>query len=483
MNFFDCHPEFIDSDLRKTRGTTQVTSESLSKRCAVLLPKWSIEGMRVLDLGHCVGAMGHWALANGAAHYTGVDIQEDFCEVSNTLLGNYWESNQYSIVDQDVMQFMRDRVAMGTKYDVVLASGIMHGYINSVGFIELMSKLSTKYIVVESQEVDEGVNPTIAFKVYNMLSNVSGCPYMGWTSVIGFNALRTVMGEYGFNMHGDRIYPEKITGTHDAYNDSVILNQDKMFGTPQRFMVRYTKASGIVKNSLGHKITNNIQKFKPGYINKDNLTIEKAPVWEFDKSVADRFQAEALCNIPDYDRIIDMCLDIANRKYDQESVIVDVGSALGYTMAKFTDAGYINVHGVESSQAMIDAAEFSSSVILSDKFPSDFTCDMVMANWTLHFVNERKEYIQAVYNALNVDGTFILSDKTPQTPTVKELYYDFKRKNGITDEYIYEKEQKLKGYMNLLPIEWYMETLRDIGFKNIQIINGRFGFITFYVEK
>ena len=143
----------------------------------------------------------------------------------------------------------------------------------------------------------------------------------------------------------------------------------------------------------------------------------------------------------------------------------------------------MNVSGVESSKDMIDHSAFASCVTLSNTFPIHWNTNFVMANWTLHFVNERKQYIQDVYTSLSLNGTFILTDKTPQSDAVKKLYYDFKRSNGITDEYIYEKEKKLQGYMNLLPVEWYIETLKEVGFKNVQIINSKYGFVTFYGEK
>jgi SAM-dependent methyltransferase len=178
-----------------------------------------------------------------------------------------------------------------------------------------------------------------------------------------------------------------------------------------------------------------------------------------------------------------MCIDIAKRRCGEDATIVDVGSALGHTIEKFNAASYKNVYGVEASTAMFDNSKYQAYIKVSETFPKEWHADFVMANWTLHFVNERKQYIQDVYNALTSNGTFVLSDKTPQSDDIKELYYDFKRSNGVTDSYIYEKEQKLKGYMNLLPVEWYIDTLKEIGFKNVQIINSRLGFVTFYAEK
>ena len=481
--FFDQYPEFIENDIRKDRGTTTVSSESLSKRCSVLLPSWSVKDKRILDLGSCYGAMGHWSLVQGANHYTGVDIQKDFCNTSIKLLSGHWDSSKFNIVHMDVVQFMKQQIEQGIQYDLVIASGVVHAYINTVEVLELLSKISCKYIVIEGLDSDEDERtPTITFKLYNMVSNILQHPYQGWCAVVGFNALRTIMGEYGFAMQS-RFYPEKIVGTHDAYNDDIKLGQDKIYGVPKRYMVRYEKRKFIRKNSLEHNIVNNVQRYQKSYININKVTINKAPVWEFDDSVAKRFQQEATTNIPDYERVLDMCLDIAKRKIPENSTVIDVGSALGHTIKKFKDAGFKDTFGIESSQAMIDNSSFQDKVTLSSTWPKEFRADFVMANWTLHFVNERKQYIQDIYDSLEPEGIFILSDKTPQTDDVKEMYYDFKRTNGVTDEYIYEKEEKLKGYMNLLPVEWYLDTLQEIGFKNIQIINGRLGFVTFYTEK
>jgi 2-polyprenyl-3-methyl-5-hydroxy-6-metoxy-1,4-benzoquinol methylase len=480
MMFFDSYPEFIESDVRKNRPTTTISSESLSKRCEVLLPKWFIEGKTILDLGHCMGAFGHWALSNGASHYTGVDIQTQFCEKSKTLLGKYWDNSKFTIVQSDVENFLKTTTM---KYDIIVAAGVIHGYMNPIGLVQLMSDVSSEYIVIESQKVDEEECPAIKFKLVNMVSNRDGLPYEGWTSLIGYDALRAVMHEFNFELYGDRLYPKEIIGGHDSFNDNMSSSLTSIFGLPQRYMARYKKRN-TKKNSLQYKIRNNLQEGKRPNIKYDsNVNIQKAVRWKFDAEVAKRFQQEAATNIPDYERVIDLCIDIAKERCDPHCHIVDVGSALGHTIEKFTDAGFINVSGIESSKAMIENSAFSSCVTLSETFPVDWNTNFVMANWTLHFVNERKQYIQDVYTSLSLNGTFILTDKTPQSDAVKKLYYDFKRANGISDEYIYEKEEKLKGYMNLLPIDWYLDTLKEVGFTNIQIINSRYGFVTFYSEK
>ena len=88
-------------------------------------------------------------------------------------------------------------------------------------------------------------------------------------------------------------------------------------------------------------------------------------MWEFDQEVANRFQNEAEHHIPDYHRVIDMCLDIAKQKgFSNEINVVDIGSAAGYTVDKFIKAGYQYTYGVETSQSMIDKSLHKDKIIL-----------------------------------------------------------------------------------------------------------------------
>lgn len=47
---------------------------------------------------------------------------------------------------------------------------------------------------------------------------------------------------------------------------------------------------------------------------------------------------------------------------------------------------------------MVQASEFKSEVILSETFPfAAGPFGFVMANWTLHFIKEREQYLRDVY--------------------------------------------------------------------------------------
>ena len=202
--------------------------------------------------------------------------------------------------------------------------------------------------------------------------------------------------------------------------------------------------------------------------------------WIFDDSVATRFQHEAESHIPSYNIVINKSVDFAKKTLQPDDLIIDVGSALGFTINKFKAAGFKNVIGVDNSTAMISKSLYSDTIVHSSTLPVN-KYKLVLINWTLHFILDKQEYLQSVYNSLD-NGYLILTDKMKQSDKVKEMYYDFKRNNGVADEYIYKKEDSLKTIMHCKSVEWYTSQLTDIGF-DIEIIHADLGFVTFLCTK
>ena len=202
--------------------------------------------------------------------------------------------------------------------------------------------------------------------------------------------------------------------------------------------------------------------------------------WIFDEVVATRFQHEAESHIPSYNVVINKSVDFAKKTLQPDDLIIDVGSALGFTINKFKAAGFKNVIGVDNSTAMISKSLYSDTIVHSSTLPVN-KYKLILINWTLHFILDKQEYLQSVYNSLD-NGYLILTDKMKQSDKVKEMYYDFKRNNGVADEYIYKKENSLKTIMHCKSVEWYINQLTVIGF-NIEIIHADLGFVTFLCYK
>jgi tRNA (cmo5U34)-methyltransferase len=459
--FFEKYNEFVEFDSRKDRLTAPVSAETLESRFEVMLPEWLVRGKRILDVGSALGAAGHWCLSKGAIQYTGVEIQDNYRMLSDRLLEKYWTNfNLVKTLEQ-----------VSGEYDIVIAAGVVHGFFDPYNTLKNISKFSKSYVVIETLSVDDDV-PKIILKEQNMINqNDVDNPFSGWTSLPNQSALTLIMRENGFALDGEPLFPKR-TSKHDAYND---ISKDRI---PMRYIVRYKK-----HNTKLLKLEDSISQNKPSNNPVNYTQFSKIDKWNFDDSVANRFQQEALAHIPDYERVISLCIDIAKRHLHSDDFIIDIGSALGYTVDRFVNSGFSCVMGTECSEPMLNVTKHPERIIHNSKFPTNIPFKLAIANWTLHFIIEREQYIKDVYDNLVDGGLFILTDKTPQSPLIKNLYYDFKRSNGVSDEYIYEKEHKLKGCMHLYPVQWYLDVLNEVGFSNVQIINSNLGFVTFYAEK
>ena len=158
INTFELHPEFIEVDNRKNRPilvpspekngpsySYNVNSGFMFKRHQTLMPMDLIKDRTILDVGGCIGATGDWCLANGAKHYTNIEFQPECAELSEKLLGKYYNNNQYTVVGQSFDNFISDK-----KYDIVLAAGTLYGAFNIFKFIEKMSHLSKQFIIIDA---------------------------------------------------------------------------------------------------------------------------------------------------------------------------------------------------------------------------------------------------------------------------------------------------------------------------------------------
>ena len=202
--------------------------------------------------------------------------------------------------------------------------------------------------------------------------------------------------------------------------------------------------------------------------------------WQFNDEVAARFEAEARGHIPNYEAVVQKCVDIALDAFPQKKAkIIDVGSATGYTMERLSAAGFSEVYGVDSSKAMIERSRLRDKVFHSNSFPTQHApFDLVLANWTLHFIKERDVYIKDIKTSLSNGGIFILTDKMSSSKFVHDQYHDFKRSMGVSEEEIARKEASIAGVLETRPLEWYFDTLQTAGFRDISVIDAPYCFAT-----
>lgn len=204
--------------------------------------------------------------------------------------------------------------------------------------------------------------------------------------------------------------------------------------------------------------------------------------WQFDSSVAKNFVDHARRHIPNYDSVIDKSVAVCQKYLNSDSAVIDVGSATGETLKRLSQAGFANLTGVDSSQAMLDQCSVSAKLICSNQFPQQ-TFDAVLCNWTLHFMSDKKDYLQQIYNNLSPGGFLILSDKTSLDPDMIDFYHDFKSSAGVSAQEIRAKAHSVRDIMHIDSPQWYLDTLKSVGFCNTQIIDASWCFTTFFSRK
>jgi 16S rRNA G966 N2-methylase RsmD len=473
MNIFENASEFVDLDNRKLRPTSPSTADSLTNKFEVELPQNLIQGKRILDLGSCLGAAGYWALSNGAKHYTGVELQDYYVQTSNSLLSKYCKPEQFIIVQKDIESFLEETIANKEQYDYVLAAGILYGFFDVVGILTKISLVAKDIVVIETRNLKKSTSPDFGFIQFRkrfMIKADAEESYTGISGNINLTALDMVMSSVSFKRTEDVLLPKRSEGL-DPFHSIVTL--DDASKGPPRYITRYYRTIEKL-TTLKDRVLTDDTTFSLKFS-------DMKPQWQFDNAVAERFQKEAKDHIPDYERVVNLCLDIANRHCIKDDSIIDVGSALGFTIDKFITAGFTNTTGVEKSANMISNSLHKEQVKLSETLPTG-NYKMILVNWTLHFIQDKLTYLQSVYNNLQDDGMLILTDKTVQDSLTKNLYYQFKRNNGVSQEYIESKEQQLVGVMHLETTEWYLAQLKSM-FKTVEIVNAHLGFVTFVCKK
>lgn len=120
--------------------------------------------------------------------------------------------------------------------------------------------------------------------------------------------------------------------------------------------------------------------------------------------------------------------------------------------------------------------------------------DLVISNLLLQFLSiiDRPFIVNSVHEALRPGGAFLFVEKTipndlSNTTAFRNMYHDEKRRNGLSEQAIMNKEATLheNSFMNPLTVEGNIELLEQGGFKrrNIDIIWKNLHFTAFVARK
>lgn len=490
---FDDYPEFYQEDNRRHRGFNPISKAFLETKFGVLLPANIVKDKRILDLGSCYGAAGQWALFNGAVTYTGVEVQNSYADQSRKLL-KHW-GKQAQIVHQDVRSFLQQTES--EYYDLVVIAGMLYHFVDTKNIIDEVCRVCNESVIVETNfppgmrsgklPVDVAVTEYVVDQEVNLADD--NASLLGISATTSLAALDILFGLNGFTKNEEKLtFP--VTPDTVIYDESVLGHTDLQI----RFAVRYfrdknKKSLSTLETNLPDQTGNKrswasdavARSRTEEYLNqaKSLNQHDDSGQWRFDATIADQFDYIARREIPDYLRVIDLCVRIISKSKIEQPKIIDVGSALGQTLKQLYEAGYQNIYGVDCSADMLAKSFNKATLIHSDYFPVDQApFDYVIANWVLHFIPERTAYLKDIKKSLAPGGTLILTEKVSSSECTHDLYYDLKRANGVSEEEIERKRRQIEGVLVTYPLTWYMETLTCLGFDQIEIINANTAFAT-----
>lgn len=498
MQAFDQHPAFYEKDNRRHRRFNPTSKAFLETKYAVLLPAEQLSNKRILDLGSGNGAAGQWVLFHGAAKYTGVEVQQNYVDQSRELLA-HWDKSA-DIIQQDISSFLAQ--AGHATYDLVLLAGVLYHFIDTKNIIDQACKVAAEQVVVETNyprgirtgklPFDAAVTEYVTDQEVNLDSGNQSM--LGVSATTSISALDILFRLNGFAKQENKLnFP--ITPDTVIYDESILGSSDLAI----RFAVRYyrdehqqtlTTLESNLPEKRGKKRSWQddpvSQTRTRAYQKQAKLLSSQAEAgqWKFDAQVAEVFDGIARREIPDYLRVIDLCVAMIKKGGKAQPKIIDVGSATGETLRQLHLAGYRNLFGVDSSADMLAHSFDQATLIHSESFPVEHgPFDYVLNNWTLHFIRQPIAYLESIRNAMAPSATLILSDKVSSSDAVHDLYHDYKRQHGVTEDEIEKKRQQIEGVLVTYPFSWYLNALTSLGFQDIEIINANVSFVTFMAKK
>lgn len=232
-------------------------------------------------------------------------------------------------------------------------------------------------------------------------------------------------------------------------------------------------------------------------------TASRASDFVFNQQVADVFDDMLIRSVPFYVEQQSMIKELAKKFYKKGTRIYDLGSSLGTTLINVgKEVSEANqMIGYDNSLPMIEKArvrikqqglENRVQILcqdLNEEVPIE-NASVVTICWTMQFVRplKREKLVKQIYNGLVKDGALIIAEKiltnsTNMNRLFIELYYDFKKRNGYSDEEIVRKREALENVLIPYRIDENMELYRRCGFNMIETFFQWYNFAGFLCIK
>ncbi|WP_291950520.1 carboxy-S-adenosyl-L-methionine synthase CmoA [Campylobacter sp.] len=233
---------------------------------------------------------------------------------------------------------------------------------------------------------------------------------------------------------------------------------------------------------------------------KDNIfqkPLEKQ--FEFDADVASVFDDMVSRSVPFYTQNLKLIVDIVAYFAQNSAKICDLGcSTSSLLLALFERRKDLILSGVDNAQAMLNIAKnktnaFGAKIDFYNKNLDEFIFfknDIFIATYTMQFIRpqKRQEIINKIYENLNDNGIFIMSEKILYedariSKKMIEIYENYKQEQGYTRLEIATKREALENILIPYTQNENITMLKNAGFAKIESIFKWVNFETFVAFK
>lgn len=235
-------------------------------------------------------------------------------------------------------------------------------------------------------------------------------------------------------------------------------------------------------------------------------TASRASDFKFDERVATVFDDMLIRSVPFYVEQQSMIREIGAKFHIPGTDVYDLGCSTATTLINLCGAinspakfiGYDNsAPMLEKARQKVDQHGLSSRVELRLADLNEETPTLGLENasvvtmcWTLQFIRplRRDSLIKSIYNGLRDGGVLVVAEKlltnsSDMNRFFIDFYYSFKRRNGYSDDEIYNKREALENVLIPYRISENHELFRRNGFQIVETFFQWFNFAGFLCVK
>jgi tRNA (cmo5U34)-methyltransferase len=235
-------------------------------------------------------------------------------------------------------------------------------------------------------------------------------------------------------------------------------------------------------------------------------TAARSSDFEFNEEVAQVFDDMLVRSVPFYLEQQGLIQEIAKAFHIEKTAVYDLGCSTGTTLMNLAGALPESARfiGYDNSEPMLQKARQNVERMgHGDRIQlrcADFNdglealtiedASVVMMCWTLQFVRplKRDRLIRRICDGLSPGGVLIVTEKVLTNDSNMnrffiDFYYDFKRRNGYSEDEILRKREALENVLIPYRIDENMELFRRNGFRTVETFFQWYNFAGFLCVK